>query len=126
MVVLGILFCTVRLPAQTAGGTSQVSPVANLSGSNSSVVNNNFQYLQNGLNGALYLIQSYFPGGILQTNMGGTGNNFSTTTSGDTLVFVNQGVLGAVVPTISTPHGIQYFIASGTTKWIDEHYRQKN
>ena len=89
MAVLVFLFCTVRLPAQTAGGTSQVSPVANLSGSNSSVVNNNFQYLQNGVNAALYLIQQYFPGGILQGNMGGTGLNSTNVTSGDTLVASN-------------------------------------
>lgn len=96
VIFFGFLFCTVRLPAQTTGGTPQVSPVANLSGSNSSVVNNNFQQLQNGMNGILYSIEQYFPGGIVQTKNGGTGVNLSTSTTGDTLVMTSSGTVGVV------------------------------
>lgn len=99
MLVLIFLFCTVRLPAQTAGGTAQVSPVANLSGSNASVVNNNFQMVQNGINVVLYEISQYFPGGILQTSMGGTGLNLSAATStGDTLMATGNGTIGLFQP----------------------------
>ena len=49
-----LLFLTVQVHAQTtSGGTSQVSPVADLSGGNAQVINNNMQYLQTGVNGLL-------------------------------------------------------------------------
>ena len=104
-IIAVLLFCTVRLPAQTA----QVSPVSNLQGSNSSVMNSNMQILQSGINGLLYQLSQYFPGGILQGNMGGTGLNSTTVVSGDTLVSSN----GIWIASTGL-HGYQIFTSSGT------------
>lgn len=115
-IILGLLFCTVRIHAQTA----QVSPVSNLSGSNSSVINNNEQILQVGINGIIGLFGQYFSNGILNTSSGGTGQNSSTWTSGDTVYLSSTGIWshetvlnhGSIIYTVSgnwtAPTGIGF------------------
>ena len=82
LLFLGIiifLFCTVRIPAQTA----QISPLDNVSDpKNVSVLNNNMQLLQNSLNSSLGQLSSfqttingYFSNGILSVAHGGTGSS---------------------------------------------------
>lgn len=88
VIIFGILICTVRIHAQSA----QVSPVSNLQGNNASVVNDNFQYVQNGINGLLSLLGQYFTGGILNTANGGTGINSSNYPTGTLLVTSNTGI----------------------------------
>lgn len=107
-IILLFLFMTVRLPAQN----TQVSPVAGLNQQNTSVVNNNLQILQTGINGVFGLFSQYFTGGLLNTANGGTGANLSQAASGDTLLMVQNGVVG-VGPSVGT-HGNQLFTSSGT------------
>lgn len=121
-IIFIFLFMTVRLPAQNA----QVSPVAALNQQTTSVVNNNFQTIQTGINGVFGLFASYFTNGFLNTANGGTGvnsGNWSTGslvaisptgkwtsiaagTTGDTLVSQGPGIVPAyttlVVPTPKT------------------------
>ena len=88
--ILILIFFTVRLPAQTA----QVSPVADLTSQNTSVVNNNIQILQTGINGVVGLLSQYFSNGVLNATNGGTGQNSSAWVSGDTVIMTNRGVWG--------------------------------
>ena len=106
-ILILFLFLTARIPAQ-------VSPVANLNQQNSPVVNNNFNYLQNSINGVQYLIQSYFPGGLVQTSNGGTGANLSTATAGYLIYMSTQDTLVAGSPASLIPHGVQTFFTPGT------------
>ncbi len=108
VLVLGFLFCTVRLNAQTA----QVSPVSNLQGNNASIVNNNEQILQAGVNGLLYFLGQYFSNGILNTANGGTGQNSSAWASGDTVIMANKGTWGYVAPGTSG----QFFETQGVNQ----------
>lgn len=99
-IILGILFCTVRIHAQSA----QVSPVANLSGSNASVINDNEQILQTGINGIVGLFSQYFSNGILNASAGGTGQNSSNWTIGDLIYMSNTGIWNHEAPsTIISP-----------------------
>lgn len=91
LLILGIsifLFMTVRLPAQNA----QVTSVPNLNEQNTSVVNNNFQTIQTGINGVFGLFSQYFTGGILNTTAGGTGKDSHAWASGDVVYMSNAGV----------------------------------
>src|ERR1039457_2166752 len=95
LVILLFLFMTVRIPAQNA----QVSPVAGLNQQNTSVVNNNLQILQTGINGVLNqlgTVQGYFTGGILGTANGGTGKNFSAVSANAIPYFSATGVMGNI------------------------------
>lgn len=87
-VILIFLFCTVRIHAQNA----QINPVAGLNQQNTSVVNNNFQYVQTGINGIFGLLSQYFTGGILNTINGGTGQNSINWTAGDLVYMSATGV----------------------------------
>lgn len=84
----------------TVGGfaqTQQTSPVASLDQQNTSVVNNNIQYLQNGLNsayGQYNTLNGYFTNGVLSVVHGGTGTS-------------------SAVPT----HGINTYTVAGTYSW---------
>lgn len=106
IVILGILFCTVKVPAQ-------VSPVSNLDQKNTSVVNTNMSYLQGGINSLSGLLSQYFTGGILKTSAGGTGVNSSAWASGDTVVMTGLGIWGHTTPSTSLAH-IFIFTTSGT------------
>lgn len=83
-----LAFMTVRLPAQT-------SPVSSLNSQNTSVMNDNINYLQNSFNGVMGLFQSYFTNGVLNIAHGGTG----TTT----------GSVGI--------HGTNSYLVAGTYSW---------
>lgn len=91
--ILIFLFCTVRIPAQVTTdslqGTQQVSPIASLTGSNTSVVNNNLGILQSGINNLVASVASinttlglYFSNGVLSTSHGGTGTSVALVPSG--------------------------------------------
>lgn len=86
-----ILLCTVRIHAQTA----QVSPVSNLQGNNAQVVNDNMQYLQNGVNSLVNLysqLNSYFNNGVLSVANGGTGTSTPATAHG-ILLFISSDTI---------------------------------
>lgn len=108
LIVITVLFCTVRIHAQNA----QVSPVSNLSGSNSSVINNNEQILQTGINGILGLFSQYFSGGILNTSAGGTGKNSSNWPINDIVYMSALGTWGH--EPLPSSHGTVFFPSSGT------------
>lgn len=109
LIITGFLllaFMTVRLPAQTA----QVSQVADLNQQSTSVVNNNLQILQSGLNGTLALFSQYFTNGYLNTNAGGTGTDSSNWTSGDIVYMSSTGTWGHKL----LNNNIVVFTSSGT------------
>lgn len=114
-IILIFLFCTVRIHAQN----TQVSPVAGLNQQNTSVVNNNFQIAQTGINGIFNLFSQYFTGGILNTASGGTGQNSSNWTAGDLIYMSGTGKWGHTSPSrisIFTSSGT--FVASTTTVYL--------
>lgn len=85
-----IILCTLMtgiLYAQNA----QVSPVAGLNQQNTSVVNNNFQNVQAGVNGIFGLLSQYFTAGVLNTTAGGTGQNSSNWQTGDVIAMSSVG-----------------------------------
>lgn len=90
-IIILFLLLTVRLPAQ-------VSPVSNLNQQNTSVMNNNLNFLQNGLYAISGILSQYFTNGILNPASGGTGSNLSQEASGDTLLITQNGVVGVVTP----------------------------
>lgn len=97
-----LAFFTVRLPAQ-------ISPVASLNQQNTSIVNNNIQFLQSSINGVSGLLDQFFPGGIVQTQNGGTGSDLSNAATGDSLVISSSGTIIA-----GPPNNAQIFTTSGT------------
>lgn len=76
----------------TLYGNQQVSPVFSLSQENTPVVNNNISILQGDVNGLFASIYNHSPGGILQTQYGGTGLNLSEFPVGDILMGNGNGV----------------------------------
>lgn len=106
----------------------QVTPVADLNSQNTSVVNNNFQGVQTGLNGIFGLFSAYFTNGFLNTNSGGTGVS-SVNWSANSLVYMpSKGVWGNIgigttgqvltvagSPTWATPAAPALILKSTTT-----------
>lgn len=96
-----ILLILLLLSTSIYADNGQVSPVSNLDGSNTSVVNNNMGILQTGLNN-LYTtyttISGYFNSGILRTTNGGSSANLSSCTQGSVPYFSSAGVQSCLPP----------------------------
>lgn len=111
IIFLIALFIAILLVPRAHTQSAQVSPVANLiDNQNVSVLNNNLQFLQGGMNSLFNSFSQYFTGGILNPANGGTGQDSSNWPPGDYAYMSSRGHWGHIPAT----HGSQIFTSSGT------------